>query len=251
LAQAEKATSQLRKMARKVVRSHLVSSLLAAVLCATHLACFEVAFVGSAPSFQLPHRSLVQRQNADNPMLPPPDVTGPPIFGTERSSSGLAWRVLEQGDPAGECPQTSDRVALAINAWRTNGELVESTYMEEPTQVSLDFCIKGLKEGVSMMRPGEKRRLWIPGKLANGEEADATDEAKKWGPPLGMLVYDVQYLGVKPYEFGGFTTFFAGLGAILLILSVISGISSPNTSESIGGRAKPLRATTTFEIPTD
>jgi FKBP-type peptidyl-prolyl cis-trans isomerase len=41
------------------------------------------------------------------------------------------------------------------------------------------------------MTVGEKTRFWIPGKLAYGETDDHS------GRPFGMLVFDIELLGIK------------------------------------------------------
>lgn len=43
------------------------------------------------------------------------------------------------------------------------------------------------------MLPGEKRRFWIPGKLAYGD-ADRDDAKVRPDQPRGMVVYDIHLL---------------------------------------------------------
>ncbi len=52
----------------------------------------------------------------------------------------------------------------------------------------LDQVIKGWTEGVQLMVPGEKRRFWIPEKMAYGGEE---------GKPKGMLVFDVELISIE------------------------------------------------------
>ena len=49
--------------------------------------------------------------------------------------------------------------------------------------------IPGWTEGVQLMVEGEKRRLWIPAKLAYGENPPP-------GAPAGTLVFDVELLEI-------------------------------------------------------
>ena len=56
--------------------------------------------------------------------------------------------------------------------------------------------IPGWIEGVQLMLPGEKRRFWIPGKLAYGEAK--SDEPKvRPDQPRGMLVFDIELTEFK------------------------------------------------------
>jgi len=58
----------------------------------------------------------------------------------------------------------------------------------EPASFSLDGVIPGWTEGVQMMVVGEKRRFWIPAKLAYEGQA---------GQPQGMLVFDIELIRIE------------------------------------------------------
>ena len=57
----------------------------------------------------------------------------------------------------------------------------------EPSSFPLGGVIKGWTEGLQLMVEGEKRRFWIPEKLAY--------KGRK-GSPAGMLVFDVELLEI-------------------------------------------------------
>jgi len=57
----------------------------------------------------------------------------------------------------------------------------------EPASMSLNEVIAGWTEGVQMMVVGEKRRFWIPARLAY---------AGKDGPQ-GMLVFDIELIRIE------------------------------------------------------
>jgi peptidylprolyl isomerase len=67
----------------------------------------------------------------------------------------------------------------------------------QPAKFPVGGVIKGWTEGLQLMVVGEKRRFWIPANLAYGETPGG-------GRPAGMLVFDVELLGVtsppKPPE---------------------------------------------------
>ena len=57
----------------------------------------------------------------------------------------------------------------------------------EPIAFGLHEVIAGWTEGVQMMVEGEKRRFWIPAKLAyEGSQG-----------PQGMLVFDIELLKIE------------------------------------------------------
>jgi peptidylprolyl isomerase len=59
----------------------------------------------------------------------------------------------------------------------------------QPSTFPLDQVIKGWGEGVQLMSPGERRRLWIPESLAYNGQA---------GRPAGMLVFDIELIAMAP-----------------------------------------------------
>ena len=60
----------------------------------------------------------------------------------------------------------------------------------QPSTFPLNQVIKGWTEGVQLMVVGEKRRFWIPGNLAY-------DGLGRPDAPKGMLVFDIELLGIK------------------------------------------------------
>jgi peptidylprolyl isomerase len=61
--------------------------------------------------------------------------------------------------------------------------------------VPLNQTIPGFAEGVRLMVAGEKRRLWIPAKLAYGEEGSNAETTPR--QPLGDLVFDVELVSFE------------------------------------------------------
>ena len=118
---------------------------------------------------------------------PPPDVAAPPE-NAELTESGLASVVLAAG--TGELrPGASDIVQVHYTGWTTDGKMFDSSVARgEPVGLPLDRVIPGWTEGLQLMVEGEKRRLWIPEELAYDGKA---------GRPAGMLVFDVELLGIK------------------------------------------------------
>ena len=125
----------------------------------------------------------------------PADVAAPPE-NAERSESGLAWTVLQKG--TGDThPKEWDVVTVNYTGWTTDGRMFDSSVKRgKPAEFPLNRVIRGWTEGVQMMVAGEKRRFWIPGDLAYGE-AKSNDPHAAFGPPRGMLVFDVELISFK------------------------------------------------------
>jgi len=71
--------------------------------------------------------------------------------------------------------------------WTTDGKMFDSSVGRgQPATFPLNQVIRGWTEGLSLMVEGEKRRLWIPQKLAYGGRE-----------PKGMLVFDVELITIE------------------------------------------------------
>jgi len=122
------------------------------------------------------------------PAPPPPDDVGGPPKDAKRTASGLASKVLRRGSKNGKHPTASNQVKVHYTGWSTDGTLFGSSIPHhEPAKLALARTMKGWSEGIQLMVPGEKRRLWIPEELAF---AGAPDK------PRGMVVIDVELLEI-------------------------------------------------------
>ena len=117
----------------------------------------------------------------------PEDVAAPPAE-AEVLKNGLASKVLAAGTGTRK-PNLRDTVVVHYSGWTTDGEMFDSSVLQdEPVEFPLSGVIKGWTIGVGLMVEGEKRRLWIPEKLAyRGQK----------GKPQGMLVFDVELIEIK------------------------------------------------------
>ncbi len=116
---------------------------------------------------------------------PPPDVAAPPAD-AEKTSSGLASKVIKPGTGKVH-PTKTDSVTVHYTGWTTDGKMFDSSVARgEPATFPLNRVIAGWTEGVQLMVVGEKRRLWIPEALAY-----------KGRDPKGMLVFDVELLKIQ------------------------------------------------------
>ncbi len=121
-------------------------------------------------------------------MIPAPaDVATPPADAAT-TSSGLTTRVQQPGSGTRH-PGATSRVRVHYTGWTTDGKMFDSSVARnEPISFGLNQVISGWTEGVQLMVEGEKRRLWIPEKLAYRGQP---------GAPKGMLVFDVELIRIE------------------------------------------------------
>jgi FKBP-type peptidyl-prolyl cis-trans isomerase len=113
-----------------------------------------------------------------------PDVAPPSDAAT--TASGLATKVLTPGTGNAK-PTADDTVKFKFVGYKKDG-----TSFSSPPNYSArvaTIAVPGLLEGLQMMVVGEKRRLWMPEKLAFKGAA---------GKPAGPLVFDVELFSIVP-----------------------------------------------------
>ena len=117
---------------------------------------------------------------------PPPDVAAAPAD-AKRTASNIASKVIQPGTGTRH-PRPNSRVMVHYTGWTTDGKTFDSSVTKgQPATFGLDEVIPGWTEGVQMMVEGEKRRFWIPGRLAY-EGAP--------GRPQGTLVFEIELIRI-------------------------------------------------------
>jgi FKBP-type peptidyl-prolyl cis-trans isomerase len=129
--------------------------------------------------------ALAAAQNPHAPLEPipaPADVAAAPAD-AQTTASGLASKVLAAGKGT-EHPRPDDSVKVHYTGWTTDGKMFDSSVARgRPIVLPLTRVIAGWTEGLQLMVVGEKRRFWIPGKLAYDGKPNR---------PQGTLVSDVE-----------------------------------------------------------
>ncbi len=131
-------------------------------------------------------------QDVSDELKAPADVAAAPAD-AEKTTSGLAWKVLKKGDGT-EHPRSFDTVSVHYTGWTTDGKMFDSSVKRgQPASFPLNGVIKGWTEGVQLMVANEKRRFWIPAELGYGENPGG-------GRPGGLLVFDIELLSITKGE---------------------------------------------------
>lgn len=133
--------------------------------------------------------ALKSDTNADGSVPAPPDVAAPPAD-AQKTASGLAWKMLRVG-LGRDRPSLRSHVLVNYTGWTPDGKMFDTSLKGGgPVQLDVDGVIAGWTEGLQLMVAGEKRRFWIPGKLAY-------DNLDMPGAPKGPLVFDVELLEIR------------------------------------------------------
>jgi FKBP-type peptidyl-prolyl cis-trans isomerase len=115
----------------------------------------------------------------------PPDVAAAPPDAT-KTASGLATKVITPGKGTIH-PEKDDVVTIHYSGWKTDGTMFDSSVTRgKPSSFPVGRVIAGFSEGLQLMVPGEKRRLWIPEALAYKGQRE----------PKGMLVFDIELIDI-------------------------------------------------------
>ncbi len=112
--------------------------------------------------------------------------------GVKTLPSGLQYLILAEGE--GEAPEAADTVTVHYRGTLIDGTEFDSSYSRnQPATFALNRVIKGWTEGLQLMKPGAKYKLFIPPGLAYGERGTGA----KIGPQ-STLVFEVELLSVQP-----------------------------------------------------
>jgi FKBP-type peptidyl-prolyl cis-trans isomerase FkpA len=111
--------------------------------------------------------------------------------GAHLTKSGLVYLPLAEG--SGNSPRATDNVKVHYRGTLIDGTEFDSSHKRgKPLDFKLDGVIKCWTEGLQLMRPGGKARLFCPPQLAYGENG-----AGELILPNATLAFEVELLEVK------------------------------------------------------
>jgi FKBP-type peptidyl-prolyl cis-trans isomerase FklB len=105
--------------------------------------------------------------------------------------SGLQYKVLVAGK--GKSPNPTDNVTVHYRGTLVDGTEFDSSYKRNaPATFKADRVIAGWKEALPMMKEGAKWQLFVPSKLAYGEQGSGSKI-----PPDSTLVFEIELISVQ------------------------------------------------------
>jgi len=111
--------------------------------------------------------------------------------GVVTTASGLQYKVIKSG--TGESPKATDTVKVHYEGRLTDGTVFDSSIQRgQPAAFPVNAVIPGWTEALQLMKVGDKWQLYIPAKLAYGDQSPTPTI-----PPNSVLVFDVELLGIE------------------------------------------------------
>jgi peptidylprolyl isomerase len=138
--------------------------------------------LGEAPAPQGPCPEHTEQQVLVNPRA-----------AVHRTALGLAYCMLQEGPP-GTVPGAEDVVKVHYSGWTEEGELFDTSEGKGAVDLPLNGVIRGWSEGLKLMTPGDKARMWIPPNLGYGRREPG---APAGTPPKGTLIFDVELVSIE------------------------------------------------------
>jgi FKBP-type peptidyl-prolyl cis-trans isomerase FklB len=116
--------------------------------------------------------------------------------GVKATASGLQYKVVKEG--SGVQPKPSDTVTVNYRGTLVDGTEFDSSYKRgQPATFPVGGVIPGWTEALQLMKVGSKYQLFIPAKLAYGEQG------RPGIPPNSLLIFEVELMDVKPGQSSG------------------------------------------------
>ena len=111
--------------------------------------------------------------------------------GVITTASGLQYTLTKEG--TGKQPTADSQVSVHYKGQLLDGKVFDSSYDRgQPVEFPLNQVIPGWTEGLQLIKEGGKATLYIPAKLAYGEQG-----VPGTIPPNSTLIFDVELLQVK------------------------------------------------------
>ena len=111
--------------------------------------------------------------------------------GILKTASGLLYEVITAG--TGAKPNSANKVKVHYEGSTIDGKVFDSSYERgEPIEFGLGQVIKGWTEGLQLMSPGAKYKLYIPQDLGYGARGSGAKI-----PPYSTLIFTVELISFQ------------------------------------------------------
>ena len=104
---------------------------------------------------------------------------------------GLQYSVIKRGNLSGVQPSLDQVITAHFHGTLTNGEVFWSSLDTEPLEIELGGLIEGCQKLISLMREGDKWRVFIDPTMAYGEEG------RPGIPSNSILIFEIELLEIE------------------------------------------------------
>ena len=104
---------------------------------------------------------------------------------------GLQYLVMQSGDQEGKNPTLDEVITAHFHGTLTNGNIFWSSLATEPLKIELSKLIIGCQKIISMMKKGDKWKVFIDPTMAYGEEG------RPGIPSNSILVFEIELLAIN------------------------------------------------------
>ena len=104
---------------------------------------------------------------------------------------GLQYLVMQSGDQEGKNPKLDQVITAHFHGTLTNGNIFWSSLGTEPLKIELSKLIIGCQKIISMMKKGDKWKVFIDPTMAYGEEG------RPGIPSNSILVFEIELLAIN------------------------------------------------------
>ena len=104
---------------------------------------------------------------------------------------GLQYLVMQSGDQEGKNPKLDQVITAHFHGTLTNGNIFWSSLDAEPLKIELSKLIIGCQKIISMMKKGDKWKVFIDPTMAYGEEG------RPGIPSNSILVFEIELLAIN------------------------------------------------------
>lgn len=124
------------------------------------------------------------------------------LEGVTEQSNGIFYQKLDDG--SGELVKSGQEVEISYKGYYLNNEVFDESEANQPIKFPVDYSnvIKGLQEGMKLMKKGEKGRIFVPSHLAYGAGVQVVPEVVRNDflkamnmrdmAPFRTLIFDVE-----------------------------------------------------------
>ena len=103
---------------------------------------------------------------------------------------GLQYRIISEGDPNGQSPGLNQTITAHFHGTLISGDVFWTSWEEGPLTIELSKLIIGCQKIMSLMKKGDKWKVFIDPTMAYGEEG------RPGIPSNSILIFEIELLEI-------------------------------------------------------